>query len=67
MPSAFAIAETIVSNLISNEECVKIINEFYRFNDTQGALKELNSIAKRRWIQNEGIVDDITAIILLLG
>ncbi len=53
-----------IFEFISNEECVKIINEFYRFNDTQGALKELNSIAKRRWIQNEGIVDDITGLLV---
>ena len=53
-----------IFEFISNEECVKIINEFYRFNDTQGALKELNSIAKKRWIKNEGIVDDITGLLL---
>ena len=53
-----------IFEFISNEECVKIINEFYRFNDTQGALKHLNSVAKNRWIKNEGIVDDITGLLV---
>ena len=49
-----------------NEEVLDIVKKYYDENNADDALEELYQEADRRWRENEGIVDDITAIILFL-
>ena len=51
---------------IDNEEALNIVKKYYEDNDAEGALEEIYTEADKRWRENEGIVDDITAIILFL-
>ena len=51
---------------IENEEVLNIVKKYYDINDTEGALEEIYREADKRWRENEGSVDDITAIILFL-
>ena len=51
-------------DVISNEECVKIIGIFYLKNDIHGAVNQIINIAKSRWIEeHEEIFEDISIII----
>ena len=49
---------------IENEEALNIVKKYYENNNVEGALEEIYNEADKRWRENEGIVDDITAIIL---
>ena len=50
---------------IDSEECVDILNEFYEKNlDAVGGLNMLVKEAFKRWKNEEGYVEDITAIVL---
>ena len=49
-----------------NEEVLDIVKKYYDENNADDALEELYREADRRWKKNEGIVDDITAIIIFL-
>jgi len=51
---------------IDNEEALNIVKKYYEENNAEGALEELYHEADKKWRENEGIVDDITAIILFL-
>ena len=48
---------------ISSEEVVDIVKEFYWKNDVKGAAECLYEEACKRWMNKEGIIDDITLII----
>jgi serine/threonine protein phosphatase PrpC len=51
---------------MKNKECVDLIQHFYMKGDIKGACENLYIECKRRWIKNEGVVDDITMIIIFL-
>ena len=51
---------------LENEEIVNIIKKYYEENNAADALEEIYKEADKKWRENEGIVDDITAIILFL-
>ena len=51
---------------LKNEEVLNIVKKYYEENNAEGALEEIYQEAYKRWMENEGIVDDITAIILFL-
>ena len=46
---------------------MELIKEYYEKNDMEGALDRIYFEADKIWREKEGLVDDITAIILLLG
>ena len=52
---------------ISNEEVVEIVKEYYFDNNIEGAIEHLYNEASNRWIMEEGIIDDITIIIIFLN
>ena len=52
---------------ISNEEVVEIVKEYYLDNNIEGAIEHLYNEASNRWIMEEGIIDDITIIIIFLN
>ena len=52
---------------ISNEEVVDIVKDFYLNDDIKGALDFLYKEASKRWIMEEEIIDDITAILIFLN
>ena len=51
---------------LKNEDVLDIIKKYYEENNAEGALDEIYREADKRWRENEGIVDDITAIIIFL-
>ena len=51
---------------LESEEILDMIKKYYEKNDAEGALEEIYKEADKRWRENEGIVDDITAIIIFL-
>ena len=56
-----------VWEFLSNEDIMEFIKEYYEKNDMEGALDRIYFEADKIWREKEGLVDDITAIILLLG
>ena len=52
---------------LSNEEVVNIVQEYYLENNVEGAIEHLYNEAAKRWIMEEGVVDDITIIIMFLN
>ena len=55
-----------VWEFIEDEEALNIVKKYYENNNAEGALEEIYIEADKRWRENEGNVDDITAIILFL-
>ena len=51
---------------IKNEEILNIVQKYYEKNNAKGALEEIYYEADKRWREKEGVVDDITAIIVFL-
>ena len=50
---------------IDNDECAKIIKNFYENNmDANGALESIVRLAISRWKKQKKFVDDITTILL---
>ena len=49
---------------INSEEVVDIVKEFYLKNDSKGATECLYEEACKRWMNKEGIIDDITIIVV---
>ena len=52
---------------INSDECVNLIKDFYLKKDLTGALKFLYKEASKRWIMNEEVIDDITAVLVYLN
>ena len=52
---------------INNKEVATIVKAFYLKNDLQGALFSLYKEASKRWIMNEEVIDDITAVLVYLN
>jgi serine/threonine protein phosphatase PrpC len=49
---------------ISSKECVNIIKDFYLKKDLKGCLKFLLNESSKRWIREEEVIDDITAVLI---
>ena len=58
------IASDGIWEFISSEECIKIVGEYYRKKDLKGCLKYLLNESSKRWIREEEVIDDITAVIV---
>ena len=59
----FVIASDGIWEFISNEECMKIANQYYLRNDGLGLCRELSKLATELWDINDIIRDDITIIV----
>ena len=53
-----------VTEFISNEDVGKIIMKYYQNNETEAACKSLIEESTQRWLQEEIVIDDITAIVI---
>ena len=49
---------------INNEEAMKIANKYYLRNDPVGICNELSEKSIKIWEKNEGVVDDITVLVV---
>ena len=49
---------------ISSQECVNFIKDFYIKKDLKGCLKFLLNESSKRWIKEEEVIDDITAVLI---
>jgi len=49
---------------ISSQECVNFIKDFYVKKDLKGCLKFLLNESSKRWIKEEEVIDDITAVLI---
>ena len=49
---------------INNEEAMKIANKYYLRNDPIGICHELSEKSIKIWEKNEGVVDDITVLVV---
>ena len=58
------IASDGIWEFISSLECVNIIKDYYEKKDLKGCLKYLLNESSKRWIKEEEVIDDITAIIV---
>ena len=58
------IASDGIWEFISSQECVNIIKDFYLKKDLKGCLKYLLNESSKRWIKEEEVIDDITAVII---
>ena len=58
------IASDGIWEFISSEECINIVGGYYRKKDLKGCLKYLLNESSKRWIKEEEVIDDITAVIL---
>ena len=58
------IASDGIWDFISSLECVNIIKDYYEKKDLKGCLKYLLNESSKRWIKEEEVIDDITAILV---
>ncbi len=58
------IASDGIWEFISSEECVNIIKDYYLKKDLKGCLKYLLNESSKRWIKEEEVIDDITAVLI---
>ena len=58
------IASDGIWEFISSQECVNIIKDFYLKKDLKGCLKYLLNESSKRWIKEEEVIDDITAVLI---
>ena len=58
------IASDGIWEFISSQECVNIIKDFYLKKDLKGCLKHLLNESSKRWIKEEEVIDDITAVLI---
>ena len=49
---------------ISSQECVEFIKDYYTKKDLKGCLKFLLNESSKRWIKEEEVIDDITAVLI---
>jgi len=61
------IASDGVWEFISNEECMKIINEFYLRNDLENCCEFIYEESKKRWLKEEEVIDDIIMILVVFS
>ena len=58
------IASDGIWEFISSQECVDFIKDFYEKKDLKGCLKFLLNESSKRWIKEEEVIDDITAVLI---
>jgi len=58
------IASDGIWEFISSNECVNIIKDYYLKKDLKGCLKYLLNESSKRWIKEEEVIDDITAVLI---
>jgi serine/threonine protein phosphatase PrpC len=58
----FVMASDGIWEFITNEDCMKISNQFFMRNDSFGLCKELSKKATDLWDINDVIRDDITVV-----
>ena len=58
------IASDGIWEFISSQECVNFIKDFYVKKDLKGCLKFLLNESSKRWIKEEEVIDDITAVLI---
>ena len=58
------IASDGIWEFISSQECVEMIKDFYEKKDLKGCLKFLLNESSKRWIKEEEVIDDITAVLI---
>ena len=58
------IASDGIWEFISSQECVNFIKDFYLKKDLKGCLKFLLNESSKRWIKEEEVIDDITAVLI---
>ena len=59
----FVVASDGVWEFISSQECVDIVSKFYEDNNIEGAVHTLAQESRKRWIQEEEVIDDISIVI----
>jgi serine/threonine protein phosphatase PrpC len=60
------IASDGVWEFVTSKECIKILGKYYQTKDIQKAYSSLMKICIQKWLENEGVIDDITCIIIFL-
>ena len=58
------IASDGIWEFISSQECVEFIKDFYEKKDLKGCLNFLLNESSKRWIKEEEVIDDITAVLI---
>ena len=58
------IASDGIWEFISSQECVEFIKDYYEKKDLKGCLKFLLNESSKRWIKEEEVIDDITAVLI---
>ena len=58
------VASDGIWEFISSKECVNMIKDFYLKKDCKGCLKYLLLESSKRWIKEEEVIDDITAVLI---
>ena len=58
------IASDGIWEYISSQECVNIVKDYYLRKDLKGCLKFLLNESSKRWIKEEEVIDDITAVLI---
>ena len=61
------IASDGIWEFISSQECVEFIKDFYEKKDLKGCLKFLLNESSKRWIKEEEVIDDITAVLIFFN
>ncbi|CAG9329833.1 unnamed protein product [Blepharisma stoltei] len=56
-----------VFEFISNEDIVKTAVPYWRINDSKGVCEALAKFAHDRWVTEEEVIDDITAVCVFLN
>ena len=60
------VASDGVWEVLSNEEVMEIVKNYYPDNNAQGACEELVKVADKRWQHTKSGTDDITTIVIFL-
>ena len=55
-----------IFEFISSDEAVNLVKDFYLKGKIKGALHHLYKISSQRWITEEGVIDDISLILVFL-
>lgn len=61
---AIVVCSDGISEFLENEDIGELVEPFYKNNDTEGACKRLVEEATAKWMREESVIDDITAIVI---
>ena len=56
-----------VFEFLSNEDVVKIVVKYWKEQDCEGAAEEVAREARKKWVEEEHVIDDITCIVIFLN